>query len=207
MRKILGVSVSGLIVILVTVLAVWTYLGDIQASANDLDFSDTLDLRLNGGEQDFHILNNLCNLSPGDSENPSLKLENAGGMTGSLDIRMSPIVNTGARRTSEFADGKGDLGGVLEAAPWIDLDKNGVFDRGKDIALDAEGTFATDSLKWNTLNSFGGKTWVNVLPEMTGGSVCLFFFSWRLPKTAGNNIQGDSTDFETGFDLKQIVKN
>jgi hypothetical protein len=204
MKKVVGLSASGLIVIMITTLAVWTYFGDIQASAKDLDPGDTLDLRLNGGEKDIHIIHDLSNIAPGDKGNPFLRLENAGGLTGSLDIRISDIVNSGAQCTFEYADVKGDLGGVLEAAPWIDLNGNGLFETGKDIALNPDGTFETDLLKWASLNSFGKMTWQNVLPEMDRGANNLFFLAWRLPETAGNNIQGDRIDFEIGFSLKQI---
>jgi hypothetical protein len=205
MNKILGLSMSGLIITVVVIVGSWAYFGDIQASAQDINSGDTLDLRLNGGDTNVHILNGLNNIAPGDSGNPFARLGNAGGLPGALDIQMSPISNLGTNRESGYAEGSGDLGNVLEIAPWIDLNGNELFDAGADIALKSDGSFTSSALEWNDINGFGGRIWQDIVPEMAGGSEYRFYFNWRLPEDAGNNIQGQNLDFGVGFTLKQIM--
>ena len=201
-KKMIGLIISAVLLLSAAGLGTLFYFGAQPAYADDLLTGDRLDLVLNGGNNPL-IFNNLQNKAPGDSGDSYAVLKNAGNLPGTLSVQVSQVINIGGNGGSEFEDGCGDLGDVAEIAPWIDLDRNGVFDSGSDIALSADCRTLTTGLQWSTVNSFGGKDWNEALNRMDADQENRFYISWRIPSSAGNNIQGDSFNLSLSFTLKQ----
>jgi spore coat-associated protein N len=202
MKKILGLVISGIALIAVSLLAYWSFSGDVQALADGQVMQGALDFRINGAKNSVKMLDNLNNVMPGESGSRYVTLKNAGSLQGSLDIQISSVINTGGAGGTRYEDGIGNLGDVAEIAPWIDLDEDAVFDPGLDIALDYNCSVASSALRWNIVNSFSEKSWINVLAGMDSGSQNRFYIAWRIPPEAGNEIQGDSISFDVNFTLK-----
>jgi spore coat-associated protein N len=204
MKKIIALVISVIAIVSVSLLAYWAFSGDVQALADGQVMQGTLDLRINGAKNNVKILDNLNNVMPGESGSRYVTLKNAGSINGSLDIQITSVINTGGAVGSRYEDGIGNLGDVVEIAPWIDLDEDAVFDPGLDFALNSNGSFSSFALQWDIVNSYSEKTWTNALAGMDSGSQSRFYLSWRIPPEAGNEIQGDSLSFDVNFTLKSI---
>jgi hypothetical protein len=202
MKKVLGLVISGIALIAVSLLAYWSFSGDVQALADGQIMKGALDLRINDAKHNVKILDNLNNVMPGESGSRYVTLKNAGSIHGSLDILITSVINTGGSGGSRYEDGIGNLGDVAEIAAWIDLDEDAVFDPGLDLALNSNGSVVSSALQWNIVNNFSEKTWINAIAGMDSGSLSRFYISWRIPPEAGNEIQGDSLSFDVNFILK-----
>jgi hypothetical protein len=202
MKKIVGLSISAVMIVAISLVAFWAYSGDTQVSANDQ--VGTLKLKINNGDTDVRILKDLNNVAPGDSGNKYITLQNAGNATGNLDIRFSAVTNTETSAApAKFANGVGDLGRETEIAPWIDLNNDGTFTPGLDMALKSTGATTCEALQWDTVNNFGGQTWNKGLTTLNGGDQYRFNISWQILTSAGNEIQGDTFSFGVDFTLNQ----
>ena len=148
----------------------------------------------------FQVPNTL----PGGDGRISKRIVNTGDHAGILDVRFSPVVNTPGT-LCEYADGKGDLGASIEIAVYIDVDASGDWNAG-DIGLGSGGAsygYLT-SLDYDLLDNYGGVTW-NAVESMSASSTYDFIVMWRIPITAGNEIQGDSVSFDTTLVLEDDV--
>jgi hypothetical protein len=201
MRKVFGLIFSVAAIIAVSLLSYWTFSGDVQAQADGQVIKGTLDLRINDRQKDVKILDNLNNVMPGESGSRYLTLKNAGSGSGSLDIRITSMINTGGSGGTRYEDGIGNLGDVAEIAPWIDQNEDGVFNPSLDLALSSSGLAGASTLQWTNISSFNEKSWIKVLSGLESGSQVRFYINWRIPAEAGNEIQGDSVSFDVVFVL------
>jgi hypothetical protein len=204
MKKFLGLAISGIAIVAMSILGYWYFSGDIQALADGQVLKGTLDLRINGGKNQVKILDNLNNVMPGESGSRYVTIGNAGDINGSLDIRITSVINTGGLGGTRYEDGIGDLGGVAEIAPWIDLDEDAVFDPGTDLALNSDGSIVSSAPQWDIVNNYSEKSWNKVLSGMNSVNQIRFYINWRIPPEAGNEIQGDSFSFDVNFILNSI---
>ncbi len=210
MKKILGLSIAAILLIATVSLGTMAYFSDEASSESNVIMAGTLDLTINDANDNVNILVNLENEAPGNTGNLFATLRNAGSLEGELDIYTSEVVNVGGSGGTEWEDGIGHLGGVAEIAMWIDVDQNGNWSDG-DIGLKSDGTLYLHptALQYSTVNSYSNKNWggsdgIMRMPPVTGsGNEIRFHISYRIPTSAGNEIQGDYFSFGVYFVLEQ----
>ncbi len=206
MKKILGLAIAALIIMATVGFGSWAYFNDTETSSSNQLAAGTLDLNLNGGNSNVNIMTGLVNKQPGDSGTTAYAtLKNVGSLDGEMDIQTGAITNTGGTGGTEFEDGVGNLGGVARLAPWLDLDQDGVFDVGSDIALKSDASFVTTGLQYDIANSFASHTWNAIMPTVSANQQYRFYLAWDIPTSGGNNIQGDSFTLGFTFILEQAA--
>ena len=129
-------------------------------------------------------------------------LANVGSLNGELDVEFSAITNTGGT-SGEYGDGSGDLGGVAEIAVYLDVDQSGTWTDG-DIGLKSDGTTYNHptALDYDTIDNYDSESW-DAVETMAASAADDFVALWRVPTSAGNNIQGDCVSFDVTFTLEQ----
>lgn len=202
MKRIIGLSIAALLVIMMVGGGSWAWFNDDESSPDNSLTAGTLDLKIDGGDTPVTTFA-VTNVAPGDSGNGSVTLSNAGAssIVGELDIVFSAVTNT-AGTVGEFADASGDLGGIAEIAVYVDVDESSDWNSG-DIGLKSDGTTYTTSLDWDTINNYDSETWDAVVPAMAASASDGFIIQWQVPTSANNTIQGDSVSFDVTFYLQQ----
>jgi len=203
MKKIIGLTVAALLVIGMVGSGSWAYFSDTESSTNNSLTAGTLDLNINGGNVAVTTFSATA-VAPGDSGNGSSTLANVGDFSGELDITFSAVTNTGGS-SGEFGDSVGNLGAVAEIAVYLDVDQSGAWSAG-DIGLKSDGTtyaFPT-ALDYATIDSYDSDNF-DAVETMAASAADNFRVEWRVPSTAGNNIQGDSVSFNVTFTLEQAA--
>lgn len=137
---------------------------------------------------------------PGASGSIVKQITNAGTHSGNLSVSFSAVVNTPG------IDGKGDLGANTEIAVYIDVNSNSIWDQG-DIGLDADGTTYnyTAPLSYELLNNYSRIMW-NQVQSLQPAAASNLVITWRVPATAGNEIQGDAIAFNNTFVLEDQIR-
>jgi predicted ribosomally synthesized peptide with SipW-like signal peptide len=203
-KKILGLAIAALLVIGTVGVGTWAYFSDTETSSNNQITAGTLDLKLNGGNDDVTIMTGLTNKAPGNSGTPYATLKNEGSLPGKFSIQTSAMTDTeGTPVDSEFAVGA--LSAYARLAPWVDVDESGTFNAG-DLPLKSDGSVKAfaDGLQWDTWANFASKTWDSVIASMSTNQQLRVYLQWDIPSATGNQIQGDSCKFTVTFKLDQI---
>ncbi len=94
MKKILGLTIAALLVVVLVGGGTWAYFSDTESSASNSLVAGTMDLNIDGGDTAVTTFS-VTSAAPGDSGNGSSTLANVGSMSGELDIGFSAITNTG----------------------------------------------------------------------------------------------------------------
>jgi predicted ribosomally synthesized peptide with SipW-like signal peptide len=217
MKKIIGLAISALILIVIVSAGTWAYYSDVGTATNNNIAAGTLDLKLGGVDTNVNIIAALSNKAPGDIAGdannlvvPSATLSNTGSLPGQLTIQFGAITNTESAGTTQYEHdaiggaGVGELGAQTQIAPWIDMNSDGLFTVGTDYALKSDQTVVQTALQWDTVNSFAGKTWTNVMTIPQASITYKYTLPWKILATADNTIQGDSFIFGITFTLNQI---
>ncbi len=204
MKKILGLTLAALLVMGMVGASSWAYFSDTESSTGNSLTAGTLDLNVDGGDSAVTTFSASA-VAPGDSGSGSTTLANAGTMSGELDVAFSAITNTGGN-SGEFGDGSGDLGDVAEIAAFLDIDQSGDWSSG-DIGLKSDGTTYAHptALEYSDIDSYGSVSFDAVVASMAASAADDFVVLWRVPTSAGNNIQGDSVSFDVTFTLEQAA--
>ena len=208
MKKILGLTVTAIIVMALVGGGTWAYFSDPETSTNNALTAGTLDLTLDGADDPVTMFS-IGSVYPGDSGNGTTLLANS-GTQGELDISVVAVNNTESTGSTEFESDVigtgGELGSVAELAIFLDIDDNGNFNSG-DIGLKSNQTTynATSVLDWATADSYSGKTWDAVIASFS--TSVDFWVEWRVPigGSADNTIQGDSISANITFTLEQAA--
>ncbi len=213
MKKILGLAIAAILIMATVGFGTWSYFSDTETSTNNQLAAGTLDLNLNGGNSNVNIQTGLTNKGPGDQDltGPYATLKNVGSLTGEFDVKFYIIVNTESTGSTEYESdviggaGVGELGAQTQIAPWIDLNENGTFDAGSDIALKSDLTTVTTALQWDTVNNFAvsTRTWNAAIASVTANQQFRFYLPWKILTGATNTIQGDSYTLSIDFILEQ----
>lgn len=211
MKKILGLAIAAMLIMFTVGFGTWSYFSDTETSNSNQIAAGTLDLNLNGGNSNVNIQTGLTNKAPGDQDltGPYATLKNVGSLVGEFDIKFYLATNTESAGSTEYeADGSpGELGANTQIAPWIDLNEDGDFDVGSDIALKSDLTAVTTALQWDTVNNFAvtnpSRTWNAVIANVTANQQFRIYLPWKVLTTAGNTIQGDSYTLSIDFILEQ----
>lgn len=204
MKKILGLTIAALMVMVLVGGGTWAYFSDTESSDNNSLTGGTLDLNINGGNAAVTTFS-ATNVAPGDSGSGTVTLNNAGTLNGELDIVFSAITNTPGAGGTEYEGGSGELGANAQIAVYIDLDESGTWNAG-DIGLKSDNTTYAypATLNYATVNSYGSVTW-NAVQTMTASAQDKFAILWQVPTSAGNDIQGDGLSFGITFRIEQAA--
>jgi predicted ribosomally synthesized peptide with SipW-like signal peptide len=203
MKKILGLMVAALLVIMMVGGGTWAYFSDTESSANNSLAAGTLDLNINGDNEAVTTFS-VDNKAPGDSGNGSSTLTNVGSLDGELDIVFSEVTNTGGSGGTQFEDGVGDLGGKAEMAVFVDVDSDEAWSDG-DIGLKSDGSKYNHptALSYATINSYSEQSW-DAIETLAAEASDKIVIMWQIPgETTGNEIQGDSISLDITFTLEQ----
>ena len=204
MKKILGLAVAALLIIGMVGGGTWAYFSDTESSTNNSLTAGTLDLNIDGDNIAVTTFSESA-VAPGDIGNGISTLANVGSMDGELDIQFSAINNTPGAGGGEYEGGSGELGANAEIAVLVDVDQSTQWSSG-DIGLKADGTtysFPT-ALDYATIDSYGSVSW-DAVETMATSAADGFKIEWRVPTSAGNDIQGDSVSFDVTFTLEQAA--
>ena len=202
MKKILGLTIAALIVLVFVGGSTWAYFNDTESSESNSLVAGTMDLDIDGGDTAVTTFS-VSSAAPGDTGSGSSTLANSGSIAGELDITFSAITNTGGSGGSEHEDGVGDLGGEADMAVFIDVDSSGTWTSG-DVGLKSDGTTYNhpDALEYETIDSYESDSF-DAIVTLSASASDDFVVMWRIPTTAGNDIQGDSISFDVTFTLEQ----
>lgn len=201
MKKILGMGILSIMLLAAVGGGTWAWFTDTETSANNSLTAGTLDLNIDGGNIAVTTFS-ASNVAPGDSGSGSNTLANVGSLEGELDVYVSAINNVAGSGGTEYEVGTSELGGNAEMAIYIDVDQSGAFNTG-DIGLKHDGTtYAPATLDYTAIDNYGDTTWDAAETLALSASDDLVIL-WRIPTSAGNDIQGDSLDFDVTFTLEQ----
>jgi len=118
-------------------------------------------------------------------------------------LTVSPAFSGAPGATTDYRISKGELGAKIKIAPWLDLNQDGTFDVGDDIALKSDGSVSTAALQWDTVDAFSGVSFTDVIAGFAGPDD--FYLPWDFvePGSADNTAQGDSFTIGITFTLDQ----
>jgi len=202
MKKILGLMIVALLVMVLVGGGTWAYFSDTESSANNSLAAGTLDLNIDGGDTAVTAFS-VTGVVPGDNGSGDNTLANVGSLSGELDITFSSITNTPGAGGGEYEGGSGELGAAAEIAVYIDVDQSGDWSTG-DIGLKSDATTYAHptALDYAAIDSYGGDNW-DAIETVAASGADDFVILWRVPTSAGNEIQGDSVSFDVAFTLEQ----
>jgi len=202
MKKILGLTVATLLVIVMVGGGTWAYFSDTETSASNSLTAGTLDLNIDSGDTAVTTFA-VTNVVPGDSGNGSNTLANVGDLNGELDIQFSTITNIPGAGGGEYEGGSGELGANAEIAVYIDVDQSGDWSSG-DIGLKSDDTTYSNptALDYDAIDNYNSAIWDEV-ETMATSTADDFVILWRVATSVGNDIQGDSVSFDVTFTLEQ----
>lgn len=131
MKKIFGLMVAALLVMMMVGGGTWAYFSDTETSYDNSLTAGTLDLQYNGVSQSGVATFTGTNQAPGDSGNGNKEVSNVGSLQGELDVAFSAITNTESTGGTEFENdsingpGVGELGSYMLIASWLDYENGG----------------------------------------------------------------------------------
>lgn len=148
----------------------------------------TFDLVLGDGDATSPVtFMDVDGIVPGDSGTETLALENAGSITGYLDVRVAGVRDTAG------SDGSADLADEIEVVAYVD---GGA--AGRTYLCPTFGGSAT------VFSSVFVADEVHSLDyELAGDEQATFYLEWQLPAEAGNEIQGDGVGLDLEFLFNQ----
>ena len=202
MKRILGLGFLSIMLLATVGGGTWAWFSDTETSANNSLTAGTLDLNIDGGNIAVTTFTSN-NTAPGDSGSGTNELENIGSLDGELDVYVGYINTASGSGGTEFEDGVSNLKGVAEMALYIDVDQSGTWSSG-DIGLKYDGTTYSHptALDYATIVSYEQVTW-DAVETLATSAADDFTILWQIPTSAGNEIQGDSLNFDVTFTLEQ----
>jgi len=203
MKRLLGLLIGTLFAVLLVSGSSLAYFSYVEASDGNSSARGTPELEIVSDGSAVCTFQ-MSGVVPGNSGRSRNRLINAGSLAGGLGVRFSAVVNTPGT-SGEYADGSGDLGAYAEIAVYIDVDRSEKWDRG-DIGLKSDATTYSHptALDYDAVDNYGGVGW-DMVATMTGSAAHDFIIMWRIPTTAGNEIQGDSVSFDITFILEPVA--
>lgn len=223
MKKILASLLTVIIVGALATTATKAYFSDSHTIPENSFAAGSLDLVL-GETSSLPFL--VTDVVPGDNGTGTVTLTNSeGSIPGVLSIKWDKTIDdendmlepetkqyprpdgTPGLTTGDYAGNGGELDLFLQFAPFVDVNKNGVFDSG-DIQLAYNGqsafypNYRGGALYFSGLNSYLS-AWNNVMTLNSGESVNIVI-PWQFPteSTDGNYSQNISMTDSLGFDMK-----
>jgi predicted ribosomally synthesized peptide with SipW-like signal peptide len=185
-RKIAMLVIGAMLAVALVGGGVYAYFSDTETSSGNGATAGTLDLELNDGVAKVVTFSNV---KPGDSGADNFKVHNIGTVNGELSVAISSIVNgPGSTPEPEPTPDNGELGANMNVVFWVDTNNNKLLDAGE------------DELYSGTMN--GATLPADTMP-LDADAETYIGFSWSIPTTVGNEIQGDTVSFSIDFTLNQ----
>jgi len=200
MKKILtSVLTIALVVTVVTGATVANFF-DTETSTGNTFTAGSLDLKIDGGDDNV-VKFNLTNMRPGDQPNRSYKLQNAGSITGLLDIEEIVVtsyengcveaeVEAGDTTCDNPGEGAGELQNVLGISLFVDYNKDGWFTTGDKVIFNGMMKDLPTSVDLNESLTPGQEKNITAIVNW-----------WSTPND--NLAQGDSVELDITFKLAQ----
>jgi spore coat-associated protein N len=203
MKKIMGLTITALLIIGLIGGGTYAYFSDTEVSEDNTLTAGTLDLNIEGADDPVTTFN-VGAVAPGDSGSGNSTLSNVGSMAGELDISTSAVTNTPGAGGGEYEGGSGELGAIAEIAMYLDIDQSGGATAG-DIGFKSDETTydPTGGFDYDIINNYASETWDAVIATMAISATDDFIALWQVPTSANNTIQGDSVSFDITFTLEQ----
>jgi predicted ribosomally synthesized peptide with SipW-like signal peptide len=197
MKKILGLTVSALMVMGLVGSGTWAFFSDTETSAGNTITAGTLNLQV--GAADPVTANFTLTVAvPGSSGNVTWALDASGDVDGYLDVSFANLVdteNTVYEPETGDDDSSGELADNLVLEIFIDEDSDNTYDSGDGEPLIYSGN-ATSSLIAAALDDYS-------LPASASG--INFVINWSIDTAVGNTIMSDIAGFDIVFELDQIA--
>jgi predicted ribosomally synthesized peptide with SipW-like signal peptide len=222
MKKIVGLSLTALLIVAAVGSATWAYFNDTEVSQNNIITAGTLDLQVGTSDPCLESIN-IGSLQPGDSGNAAdWTIANRGNTSGTLKVAVSAVVDYENTRTEpEEAAGdttggstEGELSSFVKIALWLDINRSGVWDSG-DKYLRSNGTvvdWASGSTPpaeaYDYIINYAGLEWdaADGVPAITGSGSLDFMVEYNFPSDANDNrAQSDSGVFDLTITLEQVI--
>lgn len=175
--------------------ATTAYFSDTEISTGNTFTAGTLDLKLDGGDENV-VKFNLDNIRPGNQPQGTYTLKNAGSITGNLTISgitiadNENILSEPEKEAGDTSDTIGELSQVVNLRIYLDLDKNGSYSTGDIMLFNNKVSNLPSSI--DTGLTLAADEDVNVK---------FLFDWWNTP--IDNQAQGDSMMLDLEFMLKQ----
>jgi len=191
MKKILGLTVSALMVMGLVGGGTWAYFSDIESTSGNVLAAGTLDLEVDSENPWATAPISIINIAPGDTTaNTTINLSNVGNLDGDLYVRING-----------YTDGGGTNPEPEQAAELI----SGVTDNiSTKLTLGASwnGTTAVTNLDGVDIATADG-TWSGNYVDMAGSGLATLEINATLDSDADNLYQGDNCTFTIEFYLAQ----
>jgi spore coat-associated protein N len=185
-RKIAMLAIGAMLAVALLGGGVYAYFSDLETSSGNSATAGTLDLVLNDNVAKSMTFSNV---KPGDSGADNFKVRNAGSINGDLSVAVQSIVNgPGTTPEPEPIPDNGELGANMNVVFWVDSDNDKVVDGSETVLFSGLMNDATLPVN-NQAMAPGAETYIG--------------FSWSIPTTVGNVIQGDTVAFSIEFTLTQ----
>lgn len=213
MLKILLSLLTIVLVASAAVGATRAYFTDTETSSGNTFSAGTLDLKVNGQDDENVVHVSLSNLKPGDgegtTEHPTISyqwtLSNTGSIVGKPWIEIRNVTN-GENDCVEAEEGEdpscevdaGELGANLYMQ--INAAGGGGFEYPHGAGC-IDGGRACPINYWASLPSIGKYSWETINP---GSSIAPMVLELKVPSAIGNIIQSDSVEFDIVFHLDQV---
>jgi predicted ribosomally synthesized peptide with SipW-like signal peptide len=221
MKKIIGLTLAALLIVGIVSGGTWAFFSDSEASQNNTLMAGTLDLQVGATDPCMESIDIGTQILPGDSGNAAdWTTTNLGSVSGTLRVTFGAITNFENSRTEpEQAAGdatagatEGELGGFVDIALWLDVNRSGGWDSG-DKYLGSDGSVydwvsgaALPPAAYNDINNYAGLDWDSSdgMPTMAGSADLDFMVEYDFPVDANDNrAQSDSSVFDITFILEQ----
>jgi predicted ribosomally synthesized peptide with SipW-like signal peptide len=196
MKKILGLTVSALMVMGLVGSGTWAFFSDTETSAGNTITAGTLNLQV--GAADPVTANFTLTVAvPGSSGNVTWALDASGDVDGYLDVSFANLVdteNTVYEPETGDDDSSGELADNLVLEIFIDENSNTTYDSGSEDLVYSGN--ATSALIAAALDDYS-------LPASAENID--FVINWSIDTAVGNTIMSDIAGFDIVFELDQIA--
>jgi len=193
MKKILGLTIAALLVIVVIGGGTWAFFQDNEIASGNMVAAGTLDLSINGENPWVTAPVSLQNVKPGDYGVITMTLKNDGTIEGSLTVDFKNLVDApGSTPEAERTPDNGELSSKMDIKLWVDANGDG------------------DDLDEGDVELYYGKliNYFSYAPQwiagLDSGEIAYLSLSYYISTDVGNEIQGDICTFDIEFVLEQI---
>ncbi len=231
MKKLIGLGVAVAVIIALVTTGTLAKFSDTETAEDNEFTAGTLDLQVGAHDpcQESFDIGGTPGLSPGDSGNAGTWLTtNIGSIAGDLTITIGTIENyendaktagctdpedDAGDTTCTAANTQGELGGLVEVAFWMDVDKSDAWSSGdyylksdQTKVLWSSGTTLPPAAAYDILDDYDSDSWADVQTSIAGGADVGKFrieYDWPADGSSDNKAQTDYCVFDITFDLEQ----
>jgi spore coat-associated protein N len=213
-KKILGLAIAALLIMVTVGFGTWSYFSDTETSTGNVFTAGTLNLTVDANDGSNTVKFTVTNANPGQSGAGTWTLVNAGSLAGYIDLESISVTNaenynaatneaetynavtnpTGDTDTSDLTGG-GELAANMDVVLFIDDGTGG----GTPNNGIKDGTEAT--IYSGKLGSIASSYNQNL--SLGAGSTTYISMTWSVATSVGNTIMGDSATLNLTIELGQ----